>query len=181
MKKYTLIIPSENYHFSKKLYNPILSNYLKKEEFENIIYEIHKTVSSLMIKKKKKDRKHIPVKIYLIGSISIILTILFIINAGMYGEDGIAVSILLLSLIVLILLGLTFYVYFSPLKKFVTLNDLITVEIRKFMDELNVSYRNRLVFEFNSFEKNISISIIDKNFNHSVKIEEENENEGYLF
>ena len=178
MKKYTIIIPSENYHFSKKLYNPLLNTYIKKEEFEQILYEIHKTITSLMMSKKKEEKKHIPVKIYVFGLISIILTIFFIINACINGDDGIVASIILLCIIVAILLGLTLYVYFSPLKKYVTLNDLITLEIRKIIDKINITYRNKLVFEYNSFEKNIAINIVDKNFNEYSRIEEENnENE----
>jgi hypothetical protein len=180
MKKYTLTIPSENYHFSKKSYNPILNNYINKEDFEQMLFNIHKTITSTMIARKKEENTHIPMKIVLLGLISIILTILFIINACVNSE-GIVISVILLSLIVTILFGLSFYVYFSPLKQFVTLNDLITIDIRKIIDKVNIKYRSRLIFEYNSIDKNIRINIVDKNYNELEKITEvnhDNEKEG---
>ncbi len=183
MKKYSLIIPSENYYFSKKSYNPILNNYIKKEDFERLLFDIHKMITSHMISKKKEEKAHIPKRILIFGLISIVLTILFILNACLNAQEGIAISVILLSLIVVILFGLSFYVYFSPLKQYITLDQLITTNIRKMIDMVNIKYRGRLIFDYNCIEKNIILNIIDKNFNELEKIVEENndnEKEGMI-
>ena len=154
--------------FDKKNYNPILKDYIPKNEWEIIAEEANNVIGKAYYLRKSEENVKIPEFMSLIFRIifffslsDFIFLIIYTKNAN-FNEIVIyfALSFILIACIIIIILMI--YNYIRKLDEEKTIDDFIVEGMKKFINSLNEIYANIVSFKYNHIELEIECTLINK-------------------
>ena len=154
--------------FDKKNYNPILKDYIPKNEWEIIAEEANNVIGKAYYLRKLQENIKIPEFMSLIFRIifffflsDFIFLIIYTKNAN-FNEIVIyfALSFILIACIIIIILMI--YNYIRKLDEEKTIDDFIVEGMKKFINSLNEIYANIVSFKYNHIELEIECTLINK-------------------
>ena len=154
--------------FEKKNYNPILEDYIPKNEWEIIAEEANIVIGKAYHLRKLEENVKIP------GFMNIIFRIIFYFSLAdfvfliIYTKNAnfneiviyFALSFILIACIIIIILMI--YNYIRKLDEEKTIDDFIVEGMKKFINSLNEIYANIVSFKYNHIELEIECTLINK-------------------
>lgn len=159
--------------YSIKTYNkyPFLANYIKKNEFNNILDKANIIIYDAKMKKAKFDKVIISNLTYLLIIIALLFTLIFTLlfyYAPRTEENKTtmkALGIIFFCASIIILLGLEGYNIFHKISGDKTLFDFYRDDIIKYLNEVNKEWKELIIFNFDEKTKNLicKVKIGDKN------------------
>jgi hypothetical protein len=159
--------------YSIKTYNkcPFLANYIKKNEFNNILDKANIIIYDAKMKKAKFDKVIISNLTYLLIIVALLFTLIFTLlfyYAPRTEENKTtmkALGIIFFCASIIILLGLEGYNIFHKISGDKTLFDFYRDDIIKYLNEVNKEWKDQIIFNFDEKTKNLicKVKIGDKN------------------
>jgi hypothetical protein len=159
--------------YSIKTYNkyPFLANYIKKNEFNNILDKANIIIYDAKMKKAKFDKVIISNLTYLLIIVALLFTLIFTLlfyYAPRTKENRTtmkALGIIFFCASIIILLGLEGYNIFHKISGDKTLFDFYRDDIIKYLNEVNKEWKDQIIFNFDEKTKNLicKVKIGDKN------------------
>jgi hypothetical protein len=159
--------------YSIKTYNkyPFLANYIKKNEFNNILDKANIIIYDAKMKKAKFDKVIISNLTYLLIIVALLFTLIFTLlfyYAPRTKENRTtmkALGIIFFCASIIILLGLEGYNIFHKISGDKTLFDFYRDDIIKYLNEVNKEWKDLIIFNFDEKTKNLicKVKIGDKN------------------
>lgn len=173
-------------HYSFKIYNihPFLKTIISKDKFQNLIDTVNNIIYDSKIEKGKFDNVKINNFTYIMIFLALIFTIIYFIL--FYYSPRIDKNQSTLFIFGLIFFGLAIIILllleiFNSLRKIEgekTLFEFYKDDMKKYIDQLNEKYKDKIVFNYNENNQNIICYIkLDKNkSNDSSYIDSDNNN-----
>ena len=159
--------------YSIKTYNkyPFLANYIKKNEFNNVLDKANILIYDAKMKKAKFDKVIINNLTYLLIIVALLFTLIFTLlfyYAPRTEENRTimkALGIIFFCASIFILLGLEGYNIFHKISGDKTLFDFYRDDIIKYLNEVNKEWKDLIIFNFDEKTKNLicKVKIGDKN------------------
>ena len=154
--------------FDKKNYNPILKDYIPKNEWEIIAEEANNVIGKAYYLRKLQENIKIPEFMSLIFRIIFFFSISDFIFLIIYTKNAnfneiviyFALSFILIACIIIIILMI--YNYIRKLDEEKTIDDFIIEGMKKFINSLNEIYANIVSFKYNHIELEIECTLINK-------------------
>jgi hypothetical protein len=173
--KITIGINKISFIYDKKSYrSDLLNKIISKQEWENIINEASRRMGQSWSKKKLNDKISLPNIMTIFAVLSVILTIIY--TATLYTaaiSDGespalLGVSITCISLGILISAVLATYNFFRELRTFHSLDDIMEITMKEYINYLNTKYNLKLEFSYMPDTKIIECLILIKKGNEEI-------------
>ena len=154
--------------FDKKNYNPILKDYIPKNEWEIIAEEANNVIGKAYYLRKSEENVKIPEFMSLIFRIIFFFSLADFIFLIIYTKNAnfneiviyIALSLILVSCIIIIVLMI--YNYNRGLKDEKTIDEFILEGMKEYIDTLNEIYLNIASFKYNHHKLEIECTLINK-------------------
>jgi hypothetical protein len=174
-----IIIKSSDYIFEKGSYSQdILDGYISKGDFKDILNDINDIISKVLSNKEYNlNEKTSKCNIYNILMMAcFLLTITYVILIYYSTDEKIeiltreflhTISIILMSLVMVIILGISIETTFLKLGKMTKLNDKLKSEINKYLVHINIYFEGRLNFKYIHYDYSLRINLLKKEIRNS--------------
>lgn len=154
------------YTFKRNTYDlSLLENIISKTEYNSIISKASIIMGDSLLKKKQFDSFTIPLKTKIFCLISCVCLVLYAVfyYAAERSEDNniiyLVFSTLFISAGIIITLYQSYSSFFRKDRIYITLNEIIHNDLRKYFDDVNIRYNDKLFFIFDQDERSIECKV----------------------
>lgn len=154
------------YTFKRNTYDHLLlEKIIFKHEYNSIINRASIIMGDSLLKKKQYDSFTIPLKTKILYSICIVCLVLYVgfFYAAERSVDNNVVYFILSSLFISTGVIITIYQSYSSFfmkdRTYLTINEIIQIDLKKYFEEVNLKYYNKLFFIFDPDERSIECKV----------------------
>lgn len=165
----------EIFYFNHDVYdNYLLKNIISKENFDNILTECEKVVCKSHVKKAKYEKQELKFWIYLLGIISLILFIIFLIilyysPRYSYGKKLSITSLCIALIGILVLFFMLIFNICDKKKIGKDIDDFVNEDLNKFLETIKKKFKNGINFSYNQKKKMIILTFPNINENSKTR------------
>lgn len=171
--EHTIVVPSidEAYAFRRDCYDhTILAEIIDKPQFDKIINRASVVMGNCLLEKTKNDTFTHPLRFKIISVTSVVCLLLFVL-LFIFSESQSEPLFLFITSVIFLVLGVLLILiesiisYFTPIRHYISLSHIITINMNNYFEKVNQQLNDEdkdLVFEFDPEYRSIRVTVLQQ-------------------